>query len=137
MKQEDKQLLLVDLSVRLPYGVKVQVTQVPIGLSKDETLTYNRMYSLDESDEYITIKPYLRPMSSMTEKEKKQFDKFICIDEDAWIGKGIEGYINQSIIMSDGIDYLNKNHFDFRGLIPKSLAIEVTKENNPYKTLKL
>ena len=117
MTQEDKDLLLKDLCARLPYGVKVQVTQVPIRLSNDETLTYNRMYSLDEFDEYITIKPYLRPLSSMTEEESKEYEIQCCIDDD--------------IVCH--IDWLNEHHFDFRNLIEKGLAIEVTEENNPYK----
>lgn len=33
-----------------------------------------------------------------------------------------------------GTDWLNAHHFDYRGLIEKDLAIEVTEENNPYKS---
>lgn len=121
MNQEDKELLIRDLCMRLPYGVKVQVTRVPTGLSKDETLTFNRMYSLDESDKYITVKPYLRPMSSMTKEEKNYY-------EDRWF----EGYhcLHGDDMVSEPeipsyIDWLLQNHFDFQGLIPKGLAIEV------------
>lgn len=76
-----------------------------------------------------TIKPYLRPMSSMTEEEKKEFDNFCVIDEFVWEGKTEIGYKNQAIIMSVAINWLLKKHFDFMDLIPKGLAIEVTEEN--------
>lgn len=139
MKQEDKQLLLVDLCARLPYGVKVQVTKVPIGLSKDETLTYNRMYSLDESDEYITIKPYLRPLSSMTEEESSELSNIIS----EWFDKELfylteEPFLEYALAKIDYsinpqlFDWLNAHHFDYRGLIAKGLATS-TEEFNPYK----
>ena len=128
MTQEEKDLLLKDLCARLPYGVMVKdrngIHKLTVGNTEFTDLFYSNK---------CNIKPYLRPMSSMTEKEKNQFDKFVCIDEDAWIGKSIKGYINQSMIMSDGVDWLNKHHFDHRGLIEKGLAIEVTEDNNPYK----
>ena len=131
MTQEDKELLLKDLCARLPYGVKVQVTQVPIGLSKNEILTYNRMYSLDEADEYITIKPYLRPMSSMTEEEKEEMHNFLSPEGTAiYENNGISIPMNHYgdfvsyEFMNKIIQYLLKNHFDFMGLIPKGLAIE-------------
>jgi hypothetical protein len=136
--KEDKSLLLKDLSARLPYGVKVQVTQVPIGLSKDETLTYNRMYSLDESDEYITIKPYLRPMSSMTEEERKEVNNFIKHKRPNPYGKinnkGMDDLFSSVAVTSSIlIDWLNAHHFDYRGLIEKGLAIKVDESNNPYE----
>lgn len=141
MAQEDKYLLIKDLCARLPYGVKVQVTQVPIRLSKDETLTYNRMYSLDESDEYITIKPYLRSLSSMTEEEKSEFINCAGYEvKESVNGRHYEYYLKdfvgtkeEPIANVDAIDWLNEHHFDFRNLIEKGLAIEVTEENNPYK----
>ena len=136
MTQEDKQLLLKDLSARLSYGAIVSVTDGTIKYKAYiESVSYKYIQVSPVSDSIFTaytfykiseIKPYLRPMSSMTEEEKKQFDKFMCLDEDAWIGKGIKGYINQSIIMSDGIDWLNAHHFDYRGLIEKGLAIEAS-----------
>ena len=74
-------------------------------------------YTIDE------FKPYLRPMSSMTEDEQKEFDDFIGIDECAWRGEGIRGFINQARIMDEGIEWLNAHHFDYRGLIEKKLAL--------------
>lgn len=66
------------------------------------------------------MQTYLRPMSSMTEEEEKEFQEIKLsyhFDEDSYIL----------------FDWLNKKMFDYRGLIPMGLAIEVTEENNPYK----
>ena len=130
MTQEEKQLLLTDLSARLPYGVKVLIPECRkdiatlIGI---DDICFAVKYG--ESNFYcpfhISIKPYLRQMSSMTEEEKEEYcnlqDKFLCSSQypvtDAY----------------ELFDWLNKNHFDYRGLIQKGLAIEVTEENNPYK----
>lgn len=68
-----------------------------------------------------TIKPYLRPMSSITEEERKIFAKLLFSD--------LSG-VNEDFYKS--IDYLNSIHVDYRGLIEKGLAIEVTHKNNPY-----
>ena len=70
---------------------------------------------LFDDDELWGAKPYLRPMDSMTEEEYAEF-----------------GYDTLRYTIQD-IDWLNAHHFDYRGLIEKGLAIEVTKENNPYK----
>ena len=75
--------------------------------------------------ELNAVKPYLRPMSSMTEEEKEEYcnlqTKFLCSSQypvtDAY----------------ELFDWLNARHFDYRGLIPMGLAIAVTEENNPYK----
>jgi len=139
MTQEDKNLLLQDLCGRLPYGVKVVIE-----FSKDK---YTKVYDLREIDndttcelgQYVTVwdygfyssvisyplidcRPYLRPMSSMTEEEVDEFTQFDVYSESEYI---MPNY--------DAIDWLNAHHFDYRGLIPKGLAIEVTDENNPYK----
>ena len=142
MTQEDKGLLLKDLSARLLYGVKFKIGNYSdyklIGVVitdehqiKVELIENEIPYKIEVSPDII--KTYLRPMSSMTEKEKKEFDDFCVIDEFAWKGNSEIGYKNQAIIMSDAINWLNAHHFDYRGLIEKDLAIEVTEENNPYK----
>lgn len=134
MKQEDKELLLKDLSARLPYGVKIYfggipklLTSITVKLGYTEILVegeygkaaYCDFISTYNNKEYyqeeITkkCKPYLRPISSMTEEERKYFQKLA--------------------FPYDFVDALNKHHFDYRGLISKDLAIAVTKENNPYK----
>lgn len=149
MIQQDKELLLRYMSMALPYMVKawykyetwnskkfvtsVRLVDEKIALSSK----FNKegdWFPFEEAGE-ILIKPYLRPMSSMTEEEKKEFDDFCVIDEFAWKGNSDIGYKNQAIIMSDAINWLLEKHFDFMGLIPKGIAIEVTEENNPYKTM--
>ena len=141
MTQEEKELLLKDLCARLPYGVKI----VTGGIGKTlESITIKPDYieivvkgayayshfihkdigEWDNNDDLSRCKPYLRPMSSMTEEERKEFDDFCVIDEFAWEGNFEIGYKNQAIIMSDAIDWLLKKHFDYRGLIPKGLALE-------------
>ena len=74
------------------------------------------MYDIDE------VKPYLRPMSSMTIEERHNY--FMTYTS-VHIVDVPHPYKTQ--------DYLNANHFDYCGLIPKGLAIEVTEDNNPYK----
>jgi len=124
MTQEDKELLLRDLYARLPYGVKFKGEYdedlQEIHYIKDEGI-YTRTYP--HLPYWIeTIKPYLRPMSSMTDEERKDFyHNRIQYDGDMFASE------------SGDIDWLNAHHFDYRGLIEKGLAIAVTEENNPYK----
>lgn len=136
MTQEEKQLLLADLCGRLPYGVKFRFignTYDMIGIRKfvnDDMDWVCGVVSdtIGEPIEIELIKPYLRPMSSMTEEEQKEFAKFHCVNicpiviiEDLTISNESEMF-----------DWLNKKMFDYRGLIPKGLAIS-TEEFNPYK----
>ena len=77
-----------------------------------------------------SVKPYLRPISSMSEEEKKEF-----IDAVTWEANG-KFYIDECEDISfyqEKYDWLNAHHFDYRGLIDKGLAIEVTEDNNHYK----
>lgn len=103
MTQEDKNLLLQDLCGRLPYGVVV----VGVDDNKKPISTAYTLYNLDIrfpwTDCYAVL-PYLRPMSSMTEEEEDEYE-LVC---------------RKSITTQ--IDWLNKNMFDYRGLIPKGLA---------------
>lgn len=134
MEKENKKLLMVDLCGRLPYGVKVWYKYKAWNFEKfatsirlaDEKIAlsskFNKegdWFSIEEAEE-ILIKPYLRTMSSMTEEEKREYSltKTLSIVDYPTL---------------ESFDWLNKNHFDYRGLIEKGLAIEVTKENNPYK----
>ena len=129
MTQEEKQLLLVDLSARVPYGVFCVGTTYEldddgeryISVKVKDTLTEIHNYKLEtafvrlgliSSCKLETVKPYLRSQLSMTEKEKEE-------------------YCNTKYIFLS--DWLNVHHFDYRGLIEKGLAIEVTEDNNPYK----
>ena len=70
MAQEEKQLLLKDLSARLPYGVMVECS-IDSGESMDVVLAPSHITEFVEDS--IMVKPYLRPMSSMTEEEKKEY----------------------------------------------------------------
>ena len=116
MKQEDKQLLLKDLCARLPYGVICDIYNDTCTIK--EKLLFGGISRF--ADDTICLRPYLRPMSSMTEEEKEQIRDF-------WIDADVKTHATQLI------DFYNRHHFDYRGLIEKGLAIEVTEENNPYK----
>ena len=110
MTQEEKDLLIKDLCARLPYGVKVHIHDLNID-DYDRNLVPEDI-SLFEIHR-IGIKPYLRPMSSMTEEEENKF------------GDVMFNFINGETYYTDKqIDWLNAHHFDYRGLIEKGLALE-------------
>ena len=129
MTQEDKQLLFVDLCGRLPYGVNVKIGNNPYivkGINKkvnDEADWVHCVCSYGISAVEIEFcKPYLFPMSSMTEEQKKEYHNLCSVGIDEC----------GDIIYFDtyeSIDYLNKNKFDYRYLIPKGLAIDCTHLN--------
>ena len=135
MTQEEKELLLKDLSARLSYGAIVSVTDGTIKYDAYiESISYKNIQVSPVSDSNFTaytfykiseIKPYLRPMSSMTEEEWNDYKstwKLIEHDLEDIYEPCIESY-----------DWLNAHHFDYRNLIEKGLAVAVTKENNPYE----
>lgn len=118
MIQEEKQLLIKDLCARIPYHTLVQLN--PGAYNKPETcllcgIDEEKVYLNVDSDPFRIdhIKPYLRPISSMTKEE-------------------VNEYINTFLTIWDAVDWLNKHHFDYRGLIEKSLAIIAPE--NMYKT---
>ena len=127
MTQEDKQLLLKDLCARLPYNVICQVEFKEGGKYNSKDMLLSGIFT-DEA--YFTTKggsvysneykPYLLPLSSMTEEQY----------EELYIDSRVK---NDSIDILDAlandidaIDWLNKNHFDYRDLIEKGLAIDAT-----------
>ena len=127
MKQEDKELLLKDLCSRLCYELVVQFDNDQYSVKGIEQNGKGEFFvSVDVYDSnhlYIgEVKPYLRSLSSMTRKEKFEYEGIVIQCFDGTIYSTIEPF-----------DYLNAHHFDYRGLIEKGLAIEVTEENNPYK----
>lgn len=136
MTKEEKDLLIKDLSARLPYGVKIHILSWNEDMMEFEDKA-DELYSINK-DEYIRtvnedyefeindIKPYLLPLSSMTEEEKEEYRN---IDNRSYSCPIDYAHIPSS----DRIDWLNKKMFDYRGLIPMGLAIAVTKENNPYE----
>ena len=123
MAQEDKELLLKDLCARLPYNVICQVEFKENGKYNSKVMLLSGIFT-DEA--YFTTKggsiysneykPYLFPLSSMTEEEKLMYEGLM-------IGTDNISY------MLDVIDWLNAHHFDYRGLIEKGLAIDATNLN--------
>ena len=119
MTQEDKQLLLKDLCARLPYVTQIHITsdECDDGFQSgefDNTLRYHHIEAF--VCDRIEIKPYLRPMSNMTEDEKLEIKSYLCSIEGQLIGD------NGRHIWY--FDYLKEHHFDFRKLIEKGLALE-------------
>lgn len=143
MTQEDKELLLKDLSARLTYGVICQVDDGAAGLNDGKLVEIDVQKELTRFDADFywdahidEVKPYLRSMSSMTKEEEKEYNSFIVgqqpFDSD-FSAYPTEHKLLYEFDISSYIDWLNKHHFDYRGLIEKGLAIAVTKKNNPYK----
>lgn len=123
MKQEDKELLLKDLSERLPYGVKIKdlstqadTTIDVLGIKKPFIIVdeYSRFGNVYDSISVEFVKPYLRPMSSMTEEEK-EFYASMFLEYDGGRFTEFPGTV---------VEWLNKNMFDYNGLIPMGLALE-------------
>lgn len=144
MKQEDKKLLLKDLCARLPYGVYVE--HIRTGMRGQ--LHNLKVYPLyDKTDDHIydyicstdflgdgdyfdieAFKPYLFPLSSMTEEQKKYIADRWGINEEFDFEidpNGGEYFVD----LGDAVNYVNwliENRFDIYGLIPKGLAIDAT-----------
>ena len=122
MTQENKELLLKDLCARLPYNVICQVEFKENGKYNSKVMLLSGIFT-DEA--YFTTKdgsiysneykPYLFPLSSMTEEQKQEYHQIT----ERWM-------YDSSYSISDSIDWLNKNHFDYRGLIPMGMAIDAT-----------
>ncbi len=130
MTQEDKELLLKDLSARLPYEVILLASNGRTIFPTDGNTAAELL--IEEG-----WKPYLRTMSSMTEEELYEYFSFVFKEYDGYLNDDTPDFTGNHFVYIEDvnpfIDWLNKNHFDYRGLIPKGLAVEVTKENNPYK----
>lgn len=128
MNQKDKELLLKDLCSRLPYGVICDClhdyhTKASAVDAEDLTVYYPYC---DEWEPIEYCKPYLRPMSSMTEEEENEFKKIFEIELKAI--ESPEGHTIESAASSAfAIDFYNKYHFDYRGLIERGIAIEAPK----------
>lgn len=117
---EYKKELKADLASRIPYGVMVQAKgwDKPIDIRE---LDLNRVFA--KSTEFP--KPYLRPLSSMTEEEKKEYGKVCELDTEILANHPMNGEPFPALYNSQ--DWLNKHHFDYRGLIEKGLALEAPK----------
>ena len=137
MTREEKELLFTDLCSRLPYHVRLKVW-LKDGTTEEGVLDLAHNYSDVLRDAFYynkikDIKPYLRPMSSMTEEEFQELHS-ICphsafnkTNVPEWI-VGIcgsdYGRISRIDEISKLINFLNAHHFDYRGLIEQGLAIE-------------
>ena len=136
MTQEEKQLLFRDLSARVPYGVIVEHTCIPENNGYSCELTPVGLSLLQ--DDNWEVKPYLRPMSSMTEEELKELNEkygniaYFFIQEPPYY-HGLQAQHSDigSIEISEFseiYDWLNAHHFDYRGLIPMGLALEAPED---------
>ena len=123
MTQEDKKLLLKDLCARLPYGVKCIVTKSRIEEGQKGDMGklvciclegVNCISDIPFFSEFGNFKPYLFPLSSMTEEQEKEYNNLNCYELGCFPHT------------EEALDYLIKNHFDYRGLIEKGLAIDAT-----------
>jgi len=131
MTQVEKQLLLKDISARLICGVMIQHPDL-FYPSKTvvEKLTSIDGESINDDGIYVEqVKPYLRPMSSMTEKERAEMGRAIQKDRIEPYGEiknfGEDSLLLCTIKQSTNLqDWLNVHHFDYRGLIPMGLALE-------------
>ena len=154
MRQEDKELLLKDLCARIPYEVvgKCELDAsydtsfdtifqthkfdaVVYGFKADSLFVYPLIEDRDEQEfaneevangiDILDFKPYLFPMSSMTEEQKKEYNllqNFVPI-----YYYGFDIMVDKELYDNwESIDYLNAHHFDYRGLIEKGLAIDAT-----------
>jgi len=119
MTKEDKDLLLKDLCARLPYGVIVSCAEGTVmGVHWNKVkLDASLLFEFQDNDALSNVKPYLRPISSMTEEEEIEYDAtFATI-------KLADGHYDSTMTYKS-FDFLNARHFDYRGFIEKGLALE-------------
>lgn len=121
MIQEDKELLFKDLCARLPYNLMVDYkgeSYYVLGITHRRLLLCKPFmsYPLNECPLVKEVKPYLFPMSNMTEEQFKE----------KW---ELEHSGDMEHLSIPALDWLNKNNFDYRGLIEKGLAIDATNLN--------
>ena len=117
MTQKDKELLLKDLCARLPYGVKVESVFINPDTKEHKSCgieIFDATSLLMIRDGLGEFKPYLFPLSSMTMEQKEEYERTTIKD----------GVL--TVWTTDTYDWLNENHFDYRGLINKGLAIDAT-----------
>lgn len=123
MTQNEKDLLLKDLCARLPYGVKLHCSSnvmICIGPYTLNTIVLDRIFN--DNTKYVPfdeVKPYLFPLSSMTEEQRCEYHNNCDVGLTEW---GNEVYYD----CAESFDWLNAHHFDYRGLIEKGLAIDAT-----------
>lgn len=116
MTQEEKDLLLKDLCARLPYGVHIYTKMNNSPISARVMLDFYHIRMLNQN-KFEFIKPYLFPLSSMTEEQTEELIKIINT------GQNDNNEFMRSLCR---IDFYHKHHLDYRGLIPMGLAIDAT-----------
>lgn len=146
MTQEEKDLLLEDLCSRLPYDVRGFYKTSGIEIT-NQKLAYDIIGNLHYKND-VEFKPYLFPLSSMTEEQRKEFleishlenrsfyngEEIVIISNEVWVfdlgGDADTEYRSTDIKrIRETVKWLNKNHFDWRGLIPMGLAENATNKN--------
>ena len=115
MTPKEKELLLEDIYARLPYGLFVHENREQMD---DQPVIYTYDYH-----PYIdNCLPYLRSLSSMTEKESKEYRMFIDYSYNDFTSESTPCvYVDK---IKNYINWLNSHHFDYRELIPMGLALE-------------
>ena len=133
MTQEEKDLLIKDLCARLFFGVKVLYNTQIFEVQYIEPM-YEEIKLLDNENYTLSIdevKPYLFPLSSMTEEQYKYISYNFGRDGLDYIKYGTCDFHSSTLNIEDIyelVDWLNENHFDYRGLIEKSLALDATEK---------
>lgn len=127
MTQEERQLLLKDICARFPYEINLHIEFYDLQgdgklVSRDVKLTAGNIGYCFDNSHWVDIKPYLRPMSSMTEEECITLSKLRPCETDAW--KYIKTPIPLYIANIEQFDFFHRHHLDWRGLIHKGLALE-------------
>lgn len=132
MTQEEKDLLLKDLCARLPYDVKVNCNDKVYNFAGIQYFNICILTDDNENNAFTTagikyIKPYLFPMSSMTEEQKKEYASLV------WFNGLSRGWNSDDAVILDEVpmltDFYHKNHIDYRGFIEKDLALDATGKN--------
>ena len=145
MEKYDKEILLCDLCSRLPYGTKVLCTEISTKkvYKLEGVCVYYRdvpIVHLRDQDQGLInmpimyIRPYLFPLSSITEEQKNQLKEIWDADMNKALDYAISGKEGLSDLFQLSaakkvINWFIKKHFDFQGLIPKELAIDATNLN--------
>lgn len=120
--KENEDLLIKDLYGRLLYGVECKDIYANVSGKLDEISTrYNMCRLSDVYGELETCyipncRPYLFPLSSMTEEERNEYKHFVA-------------FSGNPTGTANFIDWLNAHHFDYRGLIPMGIALDATGKN--------
>lgn len=159
MKNIDKELLRTDLSNRLPYKTYCALCGCSPKEKEEGFIGKYLLVNITADDRYkdyegfpclctfeglstpmdlCEVKPYLRRLDSITEEERQEVEMLLTAvpnppKNEEINNKGFDKIFEAAIIGAGLVtDWLDLNHFDYRGLIDKDMAIEVNEKNNPY-----